>query len=263
MNFLQQILEQTRTEIERSKKVLPLEALRSMPGFSRKSFSLNRALKSKSMSVIAEIKKASPSKGIIRQDFNPMSIADEYVSAGAQALSVLTEKQQFQGNIRFISDMRAFVPIPILRKEFMVDSYQITEAKAFGADAILLIVAALEPNRLRELHQEAREIGLECLVEVHNEHELESLDFNQVKMIGINNRDLTDFTVDLSTSIRLAARVPKTITLVSESGISNRSDLDLLANAGFHAVLVGESLMRAKSPGNALRVLRGEQAHEG
>jgi indole-3-glycerol phosphate synthase len=263
MNILQQILEYTRSEVERSRSVLPREALKEMPGFSRTCLSLQGALKSKSMAVIAEIKKASPSRGIIRMDFNPMIIADEYVNAGAQAISVLTEKKHFQGNLRFISDMRAFVPIPILRKDFIIDSYQLIEAKAFGADAILLIATALDPMRLQELHAEAQEIGLECLVEVHNEQEIQSLDFQHVKLAGINNRDLANFNVDLTTSTRLAACVPKEVTLVSESGISNRGDLDLLANAGIHAVLVGESLMREKSPGHALRVLRGEVVYEG
>jgi indole-3-glycerol phosphate synthase len=174
---------------------------------------------------------------------------------GASAISMLTDKKYFQGNIRFLSDVRASVSLPILRKDFIVDSYQLTEAKAFGADAILLIAAALEPSQLRELHDEATQLGLDSLVEIHNEQELESLNLNQIRIIGINNRNLSDFTVDVTTTLRVAAKIPKGIIIVSESGISSRADIDNLEAHGIHAVLVGESLMRAESPGKALRLL--------
>jgi indole-3-glycerol phosphate synthase len=151
MNILEEILEHKRQEITLAKKTIPVEQLKDMPGFARQCLSLQKALGGKDITVIAEIKKASPSKKIIREDFNPLEIAREYVGGGASALSVLTDKKYFQGDIQFIADMRSSVPIPILRKDFIIDSYQLSEAKAFGADAVLLIAAALKPDRLHEL----------------------------------------------------------------------------------------------------------------
>lgn len=255
MNILESILENTRQETARTQQVINLEQLREMPGFLRKCYSLKRALLASSPAIIAELKKASPSKGIIREDFDHRSIAREYADARACALSVLTDKVFFHGNIQYIADIREDISIPILRKDFIIDSYQLTEAKAFGADSVLLIAAALGKNQLHDLHNEAYELGLECLVEVHSEAELESLDLSTVKIIGINNRNLEDFSMDLSTSIRLAKVIPSGITIVSESGISSRADIDLLVKNGIHGVLVGESLMRSANPGDALRAL--------
>jgi len=255
MNILEEILEHKQQEITLAKKAIPTEQLEGMPDFTRQCFSLRRALSGKDISIIAEIKKASPSKKVIREDFNPLEIAREYVGSGASALSVLTDNKYFQGDIRYIADIRSSVPIPILRKDFIIDSYQLTEAKAFGADAVLLIAAALKPERLHDLFNEANALGLECLVEVHNIEELNILNFVSAKIIGINNRNLSTFTVDISTAIRVASRIPKDIIVVSESGISNRADIDQLTAHGIHAVLVGESLMRAKNPGEALRAL--------
>jgi indole-3-glycerol phosphate synthase len=263
MSILENILENTRKEVIVSKKTTPLEQLREMPGFQRQGLSLLKALQHEDVNIIAEIKKASPSKGVIRKDFDPYALAQEYAENGASAISMLTDKKYFQGNIRFISDVRASVSLPILRKDFIIDSYQLTEAKAFGADAVLLITAALEQKRLHDLHDEANELGLDCLVEVHNEQELATLDLKQVKIVGINNRDLSDFTVDVTTTLRVASIIPKEITIVSESGISNRADLEYLAAHGIHAVLVGESLMRAVNPGKTLKALltpSGEQS---
>lgn len=216
---------------------------------------MRAALNTSAPAIIAEVKKASPSKGIIRENFDHRIMARDYVKAGASALSVLTDNKFFQGDIHYIEDIRADVSIPILRKDFIIDSYQLTEAKAFGADAVLLIAACLGKNQLREFHIEAEELGLECLVEVHNEDELESLDMSLVKIIGINNRNLEDFSVDLNTSIRLSEMIPSGITKVSESGISSRREIDLLMQNGINAVLVGESLIRASNPGEALRSL--------
>jgi indole-3-glycerol phosphate synthase len=255
MNIFDTILDNTRQEVAVSKKIMPLEQLREMPGFQRQCFSLVKALHRKELSIIAEIKKASPSKGIIRKDFDPYALAREYSENGASAISMLTDKKYFQGNIRFISDVRASVSLPILRKDFIVDSYQLMESKAFGADAILLIAAALEPNQLCDLYDEATQLGLDSLVEVHDEQELATLDLEQVKIVGINNRNLSDFTVDVTTTLRIATKIPKGIIIVSESGISNRTDIDHLVAHGIHAVLVGESLMRAESPGKALKSL--------
>jgi indole-3-glycerol phosphate synthase len=255
MGILDTILENTRQEVAVAKKTMPLEQLREMSGFQRGCFSLVNALHGKEVSIIAEIKKASPSKGVIRNNFNHGTLAREYSENGASAISMLTDKKYFQGNIQFISDVRASVSLPILRKDFIIDSYQLSEAKAFGADAVLLIAAALEPNQLCDLYNEAKELGLDCLVEVHNEQELTTLNLKQVKIVGINNRSLFDFTIDVTTTLRIAPTIPKNIIVVSESGISDRADIEHLAEHGIYAVLVGESLMRAESPGQALRSL--------
>jgi indole-3-glycerol phosphate synthase len=262
MNILESILDTTRLEIAQSKHAVPVESLREMAGFFRMGNSLQRALLASVPAIIAEVKKASPSRGIICQNFDHRRIAHAYVDAGAHALSVLTDRKFFQGDIRYIADIRSDVSIPILRKDFIIDSYQLIEAKAFGADAILLIAAALEKNKLHDLHAAAGELGLECLVEVHNEAELESLDMSAVKIIGINNRNLADFTVDITTSIRLAAAIPPGITIVSESGISSRADIDFLMQHGIHAFLVGECLMRTVDPGEALRALLASERKE-
>jgi len=255
MNILEEILIQKQRDIALAKETLPLEQLRTMPNFTRNCLSLQGALRGKKPAVIAEIKKASPSKNVIREDFHPWEIARAYIEGGASALSVLTERKYFQGDIRTIADIRSAVPVPILRKDFIVDSYQLVEAKAFGADAVLLIAAALKPERMHDLFHEAAALGMECLVEVHTIQELNILNIIPVKIIGINNRNLSDFTVDISTTIRLASRIPQESMIVSESGITNRSDIDKLAAHGVHAVLVGESLMRADNPVEALRSL--------
>ena len=255
MTLLEEILENTRQDVCASKKIMPSEQLREMPGFHRTCFSFLKALDRKEISIIAEIKKASPSKGVLRKDFDPYALARGYEENGASAISMLTEKKYFQGNIRFISDVRSSLSLPILRKDFIIDPYQLIEAKAFGADAVLLIAAALEPKQLCDLFAEAKELGLDCLVEVHNEQELETLDLKQVKLVGINNRNLTDFTVDITSTFRVASSIPKGVTIVSESGISSRVEIDTLQAHGIHAVLVGEYLMRAENPGNALKLL--------
>lgn len=255
MNILEEILEHKRHEIAHAKNLIPVERLKDMPDFTRHCLSLQKALDGKDIAVIAEIKKASPSKNIIREYFNPLEIAREYIAGGASALSVLTDKKYFQGDIRFITDIRSSVPIPILRKDFFIDSYQLTEAKAFGADAVLLIAAAMKPERLRDLFNEAAALGLDCLVEVHNIRELNILNYIPARIIGINNRNLSNFNVDISTTIRVVSRIPKDIIVISESGITNRADVDQLKAHGIHAVLVGESLMRAANPAKALQAL--------
>jgi indole-3-glycerol phosphate synthase len=255
MNILDEILDYKRLEILREKKTIPVEQLKDMPNYARHCLSLQKALSGKDTAVIAEIKKASPSKNIIREDFDPLEIACQYVGSGASALSVLTDKKYFQGDIRFIADIRSSTTIPILRKDFIIDSYQLVESKAFGADAVLLIAAALKPERLRDLFTEAAALGLECLVEVHSISELNILNLIPAQMIGINNRNLSNFTVDISTTIRVVSRIPQEIIVVSESGITSRMDIDQLAAHGVRAVLVGESLMRAENPGKALQAL--------
>jgi indole-3-glycerol phosphate synthase len=205
--------------------------------------------------VIAEIKKASPSKGVLRADFDPPAIARSYASAGAACLSVLTDRQYFQGSPEHLAAARAACALPVLRKDFIIDEYQIAEARAMGADAILLIVAALGDARLAELEACARDFGLGVLVEVHDEGELARALRLETKMVGINNRDLRTFGVSLATSLDLVARVPADRLVVTESGISAASDVATLRASGIQAFLVGEAFMRAADPGSALAAL--------
>jgi indole-3-glycerol phosphate synthase len=210
------------------------------------------------VAVIAEAKKASPSKGIIRPDFDPVSIAKSYKAGGAQAMSVLTDVDFFQGSITYIPLVRAAVDLPVLRKDFIIDPLQIREASLYGADAILLIAAILDTARLRLFREEAEGLGMDVLVEVHDERELESALAAGSRLIGINNRNLNDFTVDLETTFRLQRRIPKGIPVVSESGIASRSDMQRLRAAGITAALIGESLMRSGEQSQLLQTFMSE-----
>ncbi len=260
MDFLRDILEHKRHEVAHRKGAVPVGSLRDSIFFYRRTFSLARALAGKPMAVIAEMKKASPSKSVLRTTFDPEAIARSYVEHGASAISVLTDSRYFQGDLSIISDIRPSVPLPILRKDFIVDEYQLYEAKSAGADSVLLIAAALESAGLRDLHERAHELGLETLVEIHHERELGVLGSLVPDVLGINNRDLASFAVDLATTERVARSVPAGTVIVSESGISSADDLRRLQKSGIHAALIGEALMRAEDPGVALGTLLSEGA---
>ena len=257
-DFLETILTHKREEIRLEQRRSTLERLRERPLFFEPRRSLVSALRVNGISVIAEIKKASPSKGVIRPSLDHTQIARQYADGGASALSILTDVRFFQGKLSFVEDIRSVVSLPLLRKDFIIDSYQLYESKSYGADAVLLIAAALDPNHLCELHDEASELGLECLVEVHSEQEIASLAGINVRLIGVNNRNLSTFETDLSTSIRLRTLLPKNAIAVSESGINTAGDLKSLAGHGYDAVLIGETLMKSDDPGRALRVLLDE-----
>jgi indole-3-glycerol phosphate synthase len=205
--------------------------------------------------VITEIKKASPSKGILRENFVPADIAQSYEKHGAACLSVLTDADYFQGCNAYLQEARSTCNIPVLRKDFTIDPYQVYEARAIGADAILLIVACLELNQMKELEACAHELGLDVLVEVHNAPELEQALELKTSLLGINNRNLKTFEVTLQTTLSLMSMVPDNKTLVTESGILNRADVELMRNNQINAFLVGEAFMRAKDPGTALSEL--------
>jgi len=205
------------------------------------------------VAIIAEAKKASPSKGIIQPDFDPVRIAKSYKEGGAQAMSVLTDVDFFQGSIDFIPLVRETVDLPVLRKEFIIDPLQIREASQYGADAILLIAALLEKEAMRDFRQMAEELGMDVLVEVHDEAELESALAAGSRLIGINNRNLNDFSVDLNITFHLKRIVPEGLPVVSESGIASPDDIRRLRGAGVSAVLIGESLMRSTESGATLR----------
>lgn len=220
---------------------------------------LRHTMESGGPAVIAEVKRASPSAGIIRQDFDPVQIARQYAANGATCLSVLTDKPFFQGDDVYLQEIRAAVDLPLLRKDFIVDEYQILQARVLGADAVLLIVAALSDAQLMDYTILAHDLGMDVLVEVHDEAELDRALPLPLTMVGVNNRNLHDFSVDLQTSVRLMARLPKDYILVSESGICHHDDIRYLQDAGIGAFLVGGSLMAKADPGAALRnLIEGE-----
>lgn len=218
---------------------------------------LVKRIGNKDNAVIAEVKKASPSKGIIREDFNPVSIATAYESGGATCLSVLTDVKYFQGNDQFVRDIREAVNIPILRKDFMLDAYQIIEARAMGASCILLIMAMIEDDLAQELCATANELGLSVLPEVHDAKELERAMDLDTPLLGINNRNLHTFDITLQTTIDLLAEIPSERTTITESGIFTHADIQMMNEHGVYGFLVGESLMRQDDPGAALKTLLG------
>jgi indole-3-glycerol phosphate synthase len=205
--------------------------------------------------IIAEVKKASPSKGIIRPDFDHVGIAKSYAHSGAAAISVLTDEKFFQGHLDYLSECRASVSLPVIRKDFIIDESQIFEARIAGADAILLIVALLDVQTLRSFQAVAKGLGMASLVEVHDKDEMEKAIESGAEIIGINNRDLQTFKVDIGTTFRLVPLIPPGKTIVSESGISTSDDLKRLADANVDAALIGETFMRAPDPGEKLREL--------
>jgi indole-3-glycerol phosphate synthase len=256
--YLDRILAVKRREVAESKVRLPREELTGMPGFGLRRRSLREALLSHKPAVIAEIKFASPSRGIIRQQGDVRSIANAYASKGAAAISVLTDKTFFHGDLEYLLAAREGHSLPVLRKDFIIDPYQLYEAKAYGADAVLLIVAALGGPSLRMLKEEAERLGLEVLVEVHSVEELDAIQGMHYDLLGINNRDLASFVTTLDTTRILSARVPPGATIVSESGIYHGSDILMLQECGVNAALVGEAFMRAPDPGEALGALLAE-----
>jgi indole-3-glycerol phosphate synthase len=214
------------------------------------------ALTAAAPAIIAEIKKASPSKGIFTNDFDPSAIGRTYATGGAAALSVLTDAEYFQGSLADLEAARAAVHIPVLRKDFTIAEHHVIEAAAHGADAILLIAAILDEGELRHLRERAGHFHMAALVEVHNEEELDAAIASGAEIIGVNNRNLHTFEVTLDTSLRLAERIPAGVMRVAESGIDSRAAIERLQGAGFHAFLVGEHLMKAVDPAAALRDLR-------
>ena len=211
--------------------------------------------RSKKPAIIAEIKKASPSKGIIRENFQPVEIAQDYAMNGATCLSVLTDKEYFQGSEVYLQMVRQACPLPTLRKDFMIDPYQIHESRALGADCILLIVAALAQNQMQELSATAKQLGMDVLVEVHNQQELENALTLDTPLLGINNRDLHSFDTSLQTTLDLKTLIPDDRLIVTESGIHSQEDIQLMLDNDIYSFLVGEAFMRAEQPGAKMREL--------
>jgi indole-3-glycerol phosphate synthase len=255
IDILQKIIAVKRDEVRAAERSAPLEALR-LEALSRDKRDFVAALRAKhavgQAAVIAEVKKASPSKGVLREHFVPADIARSYESHGAACLSVLTDAQFFQGSAMYLEQARAACALPVLRKDFIIDAYQIIEARAMGADAILLIAAALAPGQMRDFEALAHSFGLAVLVEVHDHHELQQALTLKTPLIGINNRNLRTFKTSIQTTLDMLADVPDDRLIVTESGILDRADVETLRAVGVQTFLVGEAFMRVNHPGAEL-----------
>lgn len=265
MNILEEIAEKTRERIEEQKKITPvsflLERIREREELEKqkgKKQSFLEALRKEGMSYICEVKKASPSKGLIAPEFPYLDIAKEYEEAGASAISCLTEPFYFQGKNEYLEEITKEVSIPVLRKDFTVDEYMIYESRALGASAVLLICAILEDKQLLEYGRLAKELGMDALVEAHDETEVARAISAEADMIGVNNRDLRTFQVDVRNSIRLRNLAPKEVVFVSESGIKTHEDIQVLYDNRVDGVLIGETLMRSANKKAALEKLNGK-----
>ena len=258
-DILERIVAVKRDEIAAARRVRDLASLRrdaeTLGGQRDFTAGLRKRIAAGAASVIAEIKKASPSKGVLREHFVPAEIAASYERHGAAALSVLTDRQFFQGHAAFLEQARAACALPVLRKDFIVDAYQVYEARAMGADCILLIAAVLDDARMADLEAQAHALGMAVLVEVHDGAELERALHLATELVGINNRNLRSFEVSLQTTLELRREVPPERLLITESGILARTDVRRLRDAGVQAFLVGEAFMRAADPGVALAEL--------
>jgi indole-3-glycerol phosphate synthase len=261
MGMIEELVEAARAGVERRRAEVPLEDLERRLGERPEQRPFGEALTRPGLSLVAEFKRRSPSAGAIRDGAEPPEIARAYEEGGAAALSVLTDEAHFGGALADLTAARAACELPVLQKDFIVDHYQIYEAAIAGADAVLLIVAALSAEDLSALHDEARGLDLDCLVEVHEESELERALTVDADVIGINNRDLEDFSVDVQTTFELITDVPAGKAVVSESGIADRSTLEELERVGVDAVLIGEALMRAEDPAAKIQELTaGEES---
>ena len=254
-DLLQAIVAATRTRVTTRRAAVSLESLEARTIVQSAPRGFRNALAAPGLRVIAECKRRSPSRGVLREDYLPAAIASSYERAGAAAISVLTEPTFFDGDLAHLEAVRTAVGLPLLRKDFIVDEYQLVEARAAGADAVLLIVAAIDDTEVRRLMSSATALGLDVLVEVHDERELDRALVAGATLVGVNNRNLRTLAVDVDASFRLAARLPKDVLAVAESGLRTRDDLERLAEAGYKAFLIGERLMTTADPGAALAAL--------
>ena len=258
-DILRKILDRKAELVARNSQALDEQSLRHEAGLAPQPRGFLRALRAETEAgrpgVIAEIKKASPSKGLIRGDFNPETIARSYAAGGATCLSVLTDRDFFQGHDLDLRAARGACDLPLLRKDFIIDPFQVWESRVIGADCILLIVAALSDERMEELYRLARSLGMDVLIEVHDARELDRALALKPELLGINNRDLHTFETDLQTTMRLLKKVPEGTCLVTESGFSTREEVDFMREQGVHAFLIGEAFMRANDPGERLSAM--------
>ena len=255
--ILDEIIDAAAIRIEKAKKSIPLNEMAALAKNSSSPFAFENALKQKDISFICEIKKASPSKGIISNDFPYIRIAREYEEAGAAAVSVLTEPDFFMGSTDYLKDIKRNITIPILQKDFIIDEYQVYEASVIGANAILVICSLLNITEIKKFIKIADSLGLSCLAEAHNEQEVKKAIEAGARVIGVNNRNLKTFEVDINNSVKLRAMVPKDIIFVSEIGIKTAADINILRKIGTDAVLIGETLMRSNNIKAELDILKG------
>jgi len=243
--MLDKIIAQKREEVEQRKKVATITYLQERIARQKPALDLALALKGDHIRLIAEVKKASPSRGMLSPNFNPIELAQTYAEGGAAAISVLTEANYFMGSIEHLAAIKEVVGLPLLRKDFIFDPYQVYESRAYGADALLLIASTLSQEQLKKLVSLSHSLGLRCLVEVHNEGEVERAVLSEAEIIGINNRDLDTFSIDINMTRRLRPLIPQERIVVSESGIKSKRDIEKLGKWGVDAVLVGEALVTA------------------
>jgi indole-3-glycerol phosphate synthase len=260
--ILDRIVAAKNQEIASLKQATPLARLQEAVVHLPPTRDFRQAISNSICAIIAEVKRSSPSKGRIREEFDPVQIASLYQEHGAQAVSILTDEQFFEGKKYYLADIKKSIALPLLRKDFIIDAYQIYETRVLGGDALLLIAGILEQRQLLEYIQLSEQLGLATLVEVHTKAELGKALAAGAEIIGINNRDLKTFSTDLKRTLELAPMIPKGTIVVAESGISSRKDIELLMGAGVHCFLIGEALMRAEDIGGKLRELLGPETNE-
>lgn len=261
MNILEKIVEDKKSEVNILKNHINISEIKNR---EYKEISFYKALNNKNkINLIAEIKKGSPSKGIIKQNFEPLQIAGEYMNSGTDAISVLTDEKYFMGNIKYLSDIAEIKTVPLLRKDFIINELQIYQAKLHGADAILLISEILEKNQIKEYTLLARELNMDVLLELHSVKQLDKIDFDINKILGINNRNLETFDVNIKTTGEIKQYLSNEIIVVSESGITNKEDIDYLKENNINAVLIGEYFMRKDNIADAVKNIKEYLYYEG
>jgi indole-3-glycerol phosphate synthase len=257
MNILSEIIEVKKSEILKLKGKFALNSFREMEFFENTHLEFySTANKKHDLSLIAEVKKASPSKGIIRESFNHIELIQIYLDENVDVISILTDLNFFQGHINYLQDAAKIKTVPLLRKDFIIDEFQVFESKAFGADIILLISEVLSENQISELTHAAKEIGMEVLLELHSEKQLDKIDFSLNKIIGINNRNLDDFTVSLDTTVSLAQHLPDDVLIISESGFKSKEDFVLIKKTRTNAVLIGELFMSSNDVRKSVKEIK-------
>jgi len=256
MNILEEIVGHKKDEVKKLKKKYSLLSFEEMEFFEKPALKLKNFIPSDSLGIIAEIKKASPSKGIIRGEFNHLKIAETYFSENVSAISVLTDENFFKGNINFLKDIAVIKQRPLLRKDFIIDEHQVYESKGAGADIILLISEVLSKLQIQELTCAAKELGMDVLLELHSKEQLSKIDFELNTIIGINNRNLEDFSVSLETTKQISSEIPSEVLIISESGIHNKENINFLRKTKINAILVGEHLMSSENISESLKQLK-------
>ena len=256
MNILEEIIEYKKDEVKKLRRKYSLLSFGEMEFFEKPALKLKNFIPSDSLGIIAEIKKASPSKGIIRGEFNHLKIAETYFSENVSAVSVLTDENFFKGNINFLKDIAAIKQRPLLRKDFIIDEHQVYESKGAGADIILLISEILSKQQIQEFTCAAKELGMDVLLELHSKEQLSKIDFELNTIIGINNRNLEDFSVNLETTKQISSEIPGEVLIISESGIHNKENINFLRKTKINAILVGEHLMSSENISESLKQLK-------